>query len=44
MLGLEASRKEAAKLTKQAMAALEPLGKKGSRLREIAASLLEREY
>ena len=44
VLGLEASRKEAAKLTKQAMAALEPLGKKGSRLREIAASLLEREY
>ena len=44
VLGLEASRQEAAKLTKRAMAALEPLGKKGSRLREIAASLLEREY
>jgi len=44
VLGLEASRKEAAKLTKQALAALDPLGKKASRLREIAASLLEREY
>lgn len=44
VLGLDASRKEAAKLTKQAMAALEPLGKKAGRLREIAASLLEREY
>lgn len=44
VLGLDASRREAAKLTKQAMAALEPLGKKASRLREIAASLLEREY
>ncbi|RYD37202.1 MAG: polyprenyl synthetase family protein [Verrucomicrobiaceae bacterium] len=44
VLGLEASRKEAAKLTKQALAALEPLGKKAARLREIAASLLEREY
>lgn len=44
VLGLEASRKEAARLTKRAMAALAPLGKKGIRLREIAASLLEREY
>lgn len=44
VLGLDASRKEAAKLTKQAMAALEPLGKKAYRLREIAAHLLERKY
>jgi geranylgeranyl diphosphate synthase type II len=44
VLGLEASRKEAAKLTKQALTALEPLGKKAGRLREIAGSLLEREY
>lgn len=44
VLGLEASRKEAAKLTKAAMEALEPFGKKAARLREIAASLLEREY
>ncbi|MBX3741180.1 MAG: polyprenyl synthetase family protein [Akkermansiaceae bacterium] len=44
VLGLEDSRKEAAKLTRQALAALEPLGKKAARLREIAASLLEREY
>ncbi|WAC20465.1 polyprenyl synthetase family protein [Luteolibacter sp. SL250] len=44
VLGLENSRKEAAKLTKQALDSLEPLGKKAGRLREIAASLLEREY
>jgi len=44
IIGLEASRKEAAKLTKAAMTALTPLGKKGERLREIAASLLKREY
>jgi len=45
VIGLAASRKEAAKLTKQAMQALEPLGKKRSaRLQEIAAYLLERDY
>ncbi len=44
VLGLEDSRKEAAKLTRQALDALEPLGKKSARLREIAAHLLEREY
>ena len=44
VLGLEDSRKEAAMLTKQALDALEPLGKKAARLREIASSLLEREY
>jgi geranylgeranyl diphosphate synthase type II len=44
ILGLEGSRKEAAKLTRAAMDALEPLGKKGGRLREIATHLLKREY
>lgn len=44
VIGLEASRKEAAKLTKAAMAALKPFGKKASRLEEIAAYLLQREY
>ena len=44
ILGLDASRKEAARLTKAAMDALEPFGKKGVRLREIAAHLLKREY
>jgi len=44
IIGLDASRKEAAKLTKAAMAALRPLGKKATRLEEIAAYLLQREY
>lgn len=44
ILGLDASRKEAVRLTKAAMDALEPFGKKGVRLREIAAHLLKREY
>ena len=44
VLGLEKSRKEAAKLTKQAMDALQPFGKKADRLREIASYLLDREY
>lgn len=44
IIGLEASRKEAAKLTKAAMDSLKPLGKKGSRLEEIAVYLLKREY
>jgi geranylgeranyl diphosphate synthase type II len=44
VLGLEGSRKEAIRFTKQALAALAPLGKKSARLREIAAHLLEREY
>lgn len=44
LMGLEKSRKEAAKLTKQAMDALMPLGKSADRLHEIAAYLLEREY
>jgi len=44
VIGLDASRKEAARLTRAAMAALEPLGRKASRLREIGAYLLDREY
>jgi geranylgeranyl diphosphate synthase type II len=44
VLGLDASRKEAARLTKAALAALAPLGKKCARLREIAESMLQREY
>ena len=44
VLGLAASRKEAAKLTKAAMDALKPLGKKAQRLEEIAGYLLKREY
>ncbi|GAA5131779.1 polyprenyl synthetase family protein [Luteolibacter yonseiensis] len=44
ILGLDASRKEAAKLTRSAMEALKPLGKKAARLEEIAAYLLKREY
>lgn len=44
IIGLDASRKEAAKLTKAAMDALAPFGKKGRRLEEIAGHLLRREY
>jgi len=44
ILGLDKSRKEAAKLTKEAMDALLPFGKKAQRLREIAEYLLKREY
>ncbi len=44
VLGLDASRKEATRLTRSAMAALKPLGKKSVRLEEIADSLLRREY
>ena len=44
IIGLEASRKEAARLTKAAMDALKPFGKKAKRLEEIAAYLLKREY
>ena len=44
ILGLDASRREAAKLTKAAMDALLPFGKKAGRLREIATHLLKREY
>jgi geranylgeranyl diphosphate synthase, type II len=44
VIGLAASRMEAAKLTKAAMDALKPLGKKAARLEQIAAHLLRREY
>ncbi|MBK1883953.1 polyprenyl synthetase family protein [Luteolibacter pohnpeiensis] len=44
LLGLEASRKEAARLTKKAMTALDSFGKKGDRLREMADNLLRREF
>jgi geranylgeranyl diphosphate synthase type II len=44
IIGLDASRKEAARLTQAAMTALKPLGNKAARLEEIAAYLLKREY
>jgi geranylgeranyl diphosphate synthase type II len=44
IIGLDASRKEAAKLTKAAMDSLKPFGKKAKRLEEIASYLLKREY
>ena len=44
VVGLAASRREAAKLTAAAMDALKPLGKYGRRLAEIAAFLLKRDY
>lgn len=44
LFGLEKSRKEAARLTKKALKALDSFGKKGERLGEIAHHLLDREY
>lgn len=44
VLGLEDSRKEAEKLTHRAMDSLDIFGKKGFRLREIAARMLGREF
>lgn len=44
IIGLDASRKEAARFTKAAMTALKPLGKKAACLEEIAAYLLQRDY
>ena len=44
ILGLDASRKEAARLTQAAMDALRPFGSKAARLLEIATHLLKREY
>jgi geranylgeranyl diphosphate synthase type II len=44
ILGLEKSRKEAAKLTQEAMDALKPFGKKARHLQDIAEYLLKREY
>jgi geranylgeranyl diphosphate synthase type II len=42
--GLEKSRKEAARLTRKAIAALQPFGKNGARLEQIAHYLLDRDY
>lgn len=44
ILGLEKSRKEAARLTKKSLRALEPLGEKAARLQQVARYLLDREY
>ncbi len=44
IIGLEASKREAARLTASALDALGPLGKKGDRLREIAETMLRREF
>ena len=44
VLGLEKSRAEAGRLTRQAHAALRPLGKRAETLRALANYLLEREY
>jgi len=44
ILGLDASRREAARLTRAAMAALDPFKGKAARLREIADHLLRREF
>ena len=43
VLGLDAARKEAEKITRSALRALTPLGSRGGRLREIAESLLQRQ-
>ncbi len=43
VLGLEAARKEAEKTTRAALRALQPLGARGERLREIAEYLLKRQ-
>lgn len=44
VLGLDKSRKEAARLTKKSLDALKPFGKKAARLEQIAHYLLDREY
>lgn len=44
VIGLDAARREARKLTKTAKAALLPLGKKAARLEQIADYLLDRHY
>jgi len=44
VLGLERSKKEAARLTRIALDSLKPFGRRGARLREIADYLLDREY
>jgi geranylgeranyl diphosphate synthase type II len=44
LMGLEASRAEAHKLTEAAHRALDVFGPNGARLRQLADHLLEREY
>jgi geranylgeranyl diphosphate synthase type II len=44
ILGLEKSKKEAARLTQKALSSLTPLRSKGKRLEEIAHYLLDREF
>jgi len=44
IIGLDAARKEARRLTSKARKALDPLGSKAARLHQIAAHLLDREY
>jgi len=44
VIGLAAARREAARLTRAALAALSPLGRKAARLEGIAVYLLQREY
>lgn len=44
ILGLEKSKKEAARLTKKALGALSVFGKKGHRLEQIGHYMLDREY
>lgn len=44
VIGIAASKREAARLTRAAMRALDPLGRKGSRLRELALHLLQRDH
>jgi geranylgeranyl diphosphate synthase type II len=44
IIGLDASRREAARLTRAALDSLQPLGNKSARLEQIAAYLLKREY
>ena len=44
ILGLEKSKKEARRLTNEALTSLSPLGRKGARLNEIAHYLLDREF
>ncbi len=44
ILGLEASRKEAHRLTQKALSALKPFRRHAHRLEQIAGYLLDREY
>jgi len=44
LFGLEKSRKEAARLTRKALEALKPFGRKGARLSDLAHYLLDRDY